>query len=169
MQTRRSITGLTHQADRIHDRKLSLIITRAEFDEQVKGVVECLVRSRKGAINLVDDHNHAQPKSQRLPQHETSLRHWPFNRIDQQQRAIYHVQDALDLATEIGVTGGINDVDFGTLQLTAVFLARMVIPRSRSRSLESMMRSPTLAVSRKTWDCLSIPSTKVVLPWSTWA
>src|SRR5215212_3081324 len=53
--------------------------------------------------------------------------------------------------------------------MTAVFLARMVIPRSRSRSLESRMRLPAVEGSRKTFDCLSRPSTRVVLPWSTWA
>jgi len=54
-------------------------------------------------------------------------------------------------------------------QVMAVFLARMVIPRSRSRALVSRMRSPVRAPSRKTLACLSMPSTSVVLPWSTWA
>ena len=51
----------------------------------------------------------------------------------------------------------------------AVFLARIVMPRSRSRSLESMISSPAASGSRKMCDCLSRPSTSVVLPWSTWA
>ena len=51
----------------------------------------------------------------------------------------------------------------------AVFLARMVMPRSRSRSLESMTRSTVSWFSRYTPPCLSIWSTRVVLPWSTWA
>src|SRR4051812_25230772 len=45
----------------------------------------------------------------------------------------------------------------------------MVIPRSRSRSFESMMRSATTSFSRKTPACLSMASTSVVLPWSTCA
>src|SRR3984885_1616493 len=54
-------------------------------------------------------------------------------------------------------------------QRTAVFLARMVMPFSRSRSPESMTRSviswwaPNAPVWRKR------ASTRVVLPWSTWA
>ena len=52
---------------------------------------------------------------------------------------------------------------------TAVFFARIVMPFSRSRSIESMTRSATSAFSRKAPDCQSIASTKVVLPWSTWA
>src|SRR5690349_22834343 len=45
----------------------------------------------------------------------------------------------------------------------------MVMPFSRSRSMESMARS---AISPRAWDWLpwrSMASTRVVLPWSTWA
>ena len=43
------------------------------------------------------------------------------------------------------------------------------MPRSRSRSLLSMTRVSTFSFSRKTLDCASIASTRVVLPWSTCA
>src|SRR4051812_31868275 len=52
---------------------------------------------------------------------------------------------------------------------TAVFLARIVMPFSRSRSIESMTRSLTSWFSRNAPDCHSIASTSVVFPWSTWA
>jgi hypothetical protein len=50
-----------------------------------------------------------------------------------------------------------------------VFFARIVIPRSLSRSLESMTRSATASLARKVPDWRSMASTRVVLPWSTWA
>ena len=53
--------------------------------------------------------------------------------------------------------------------VTAVFLARIVMPFSRSRSVESMTRSFTSWFSRKEPACQSSASTSVVLPWSTWA
>ena len=52
---------------------------------------------------------------------------------------------------------------------TDVHLARMVIPRSRSWSLESMARSACASLARKMPDWASSWSTSVVLPWSTWA
>jgi hypothetical protein len=52
---------------------------------------------------------------------------------------------------------------------TDVTLARMVMPRSRSRSLESIARSATCWLERNEPDWRSRQSTKVVLPWSTWA
>ena len=50
-----------------------------------------------------------------------------------------------------------------------VFFAMMVMPFSRSRSIESMTRSATCSLARKMPDCHSMASTRVVFPWSTWA
>ena len=47
---------------------------------------------------------------------------------------------------------------------TEVHLARMVMPRSRSRSLESIARSATAWLSRNAPDWRSSASTSVVLP-----
>ncbi len=47
---------------------------------------------------------------------------------------------------------------------TAVFLARIVMPFSRSRSIESITRSATSWFSRNEPDCQSIASTSVVFP-----
>ena len=52
---------------------------------------------------------------------------------------------------------------------TEAFLARIVMPRSRSRGLVSMISAPTCWWARKTWPCINSASTSVVLPWSTWA
>ena len=57
----------------------------------------------------------------------------------------------------------------GGVHRTAVFLARMVMPFSRSRSRESMTRSTTSAFSRTPPVWRMKASTSVVLPWSTWA
>ena len=43
------------------------------------------------------------------------------------------------------------------------------MPRSRSRSFESITRSATFSLSRKVPLWRSSWSTSVVLPWSTWA
>src|SRR5271157_149128 len=51
----------------------------------------------------------------------------------------------------------------------AVFLARMVMPRSRSNSLESITRSTCVSLARKVPLWFSMASTSVVFPWSTCA
>ncbi len=65
-----------------------------------------------------------------------------------------------------GVSTMLTRVSF---HCTEAALARMVMPRSRSRSLESMARSVTFWFSRNVPDCWRSLSTRVVLPWSTWA
>src|SRR5260221_9194078 len=45
----------------------------------------------------------------------------------------------------------------------------MVMPRSRSRSFESITRSCTCSCAAKVPDCCSSLSTRVVFPWSTCA
>ncbi len=58
---------------------------------------------------------------------------------------------------------------FTSPKRTAVFLARIVMPFSRSRSIESSTRSATFWLSRNEPDCQSMASTSVVFPWSTCA
>src|SRR5262245_46721563 len=53
-------------------------------------------------------------------------------------------------------------------QVTVVFFARMVIPRSRSSANESITRSATFSLAQKTPVWRSITSTRIVFPWSTW-
>jgi hypothetical protein len=58
---------------------------------------------------------YAQSERQCFAQHKACLRHRPFDAVDQQQCAVDHVQHALDLTAEVGVTGRIDDVDFGVV------------------------------------------------------
>ena len=58
-----------------------------------------------------------KPDLERLRHHEFGLRQRAFGGVDQHQRAVHHVEDALDLAAEIGVARRIDDVDAGVLPL----------------------------------------------------
>ena len=69
------------------------------------------MRIGAGAIDLVDHDDGRAAELERLAQHEARLRHRAVERIDDEQHAVDHAQDALDLATEIGVAGRVDDVD----------------------------------------------------------
>ena len=92
-------------------RKIELRIGRADRREQVEDLVVHLMRACIGPVDLVDHHDRPEPVRQRLHGHELGLRHRAFGGIDQQQHAIDHGQDALDLAAEIGMAGRIDDVE----------------------------------------------------------
>ena len=72
-----------------------------------------LVRAGVGAVDLVDHNDRVQAARQRLADHELGLRQHAFGRVYQHDGAVHHVQDAFDLAAEIRVAGGVDDVDAG--------------------------------------------------------
>ena len=159
--------------DAVDDREVELVDVGVEVEEQVLDLVDDLGDAGVGTVDLVDHEDHRQLGLERLAQHEAGLGERALGGVDEQQHAVDHRQRPLDLAAEVGVARGVDDVDLHVavrgLVLTAVFLARIVMPFSRSRSMESMTRSLTSWLARNAPDCQSILSTRVVLPWSTWA
>ena len=153
----------------VEDREIELLVGGVERGEQVEHLVDHLHRARVGAIDLVDDDDGLEAHAQRLRHHELGLRQRAFGGIDQHQRAVHHVEDALDLAAEIGVARRVDDVDAGVLpddrgrlgEDGDAALALEVVGIHRAFDLPLV-----LAV---TPDCCSSRSTSVVLPWSTWA
>ncbi len=93
------------------DGKVELRVGGVERGEQVEHLVHHLVRPRIGAVDLVDHDDGLEPHLQRLRHHELGLRQRALGGVDQHQRAVDHVEDALDLAAEIGVARRIDDVD----------------------------------------------------------
>jgi hypothetical protein len=138
----------------VEHREVELLVGGVERGEQVEHLVEHFGDARVGAVDLVDGDDRARPSFSALPSTNLVCGIGP-SAASTSTRAVDHRQDALDLAAEIGVAGRVDDVDARVLPLDEVHLARMVMPRSRSRSLESMARSATCWLSRKVPDCLS--------------
>ena len=65
-----------------------------------------------------------EAEGQGLAGHEAGLGHRAFDRVDQQQHAVDHRQHALDLAAEVGVARGVDDVDVGVAVLDGAVLRR---------------------------------------------
>ena len=65
----------------------------------------------QGAVQFVDHEDRSKADLEGLAQHEPGLRHWPFGGVDEEQASVGHVEDALHLATEVGVSRGVDDVD----------------------------------------------------------
>ena len=63
---------------------------------------------------------------QRLAQHEAGLRQRTLARVDEQQHAVDHRQAALDLAAEVGVTRGVDDVEDDSVVAAAVLDRRVL-------------------------------------------
>ena len=99
----------------VEDRELELILGGVEVDEEVVDLVQDLGRARVRAVDLVDDHDRRQPRLQRLLEHEAGLGQRAFGGVDQQEHPVDQRQRALDLGAEVGVAGGVDDVDVDVL------------------------------------------------------
>ncbi len=99
----------------VEDREIELLFARIERGEQVEHLVGDLRGPRVRPVDLVDGHDRAQPDLERLRHHELGLRQRAFGGIHQHDGAVHHVEDALDLAAEIGVPGGVHDIDAGAV------------------------------------------------------
>ena len=97
--------------DAVDDREVELVDVGIEVEEQLLDVVHDLGDAGVGSIDLVDHEDHRQLRLQRLAQHEAGLGERTFGRVDEQQHTVDHRQRPLDLATEVGVSWRVDDVD----------------------------------------------------------
>ena len=95
----------------VEHREIELVFLGVEVDEQVVDLVQHFLRTRVGAVDLVDDHDRRQVRFQRLAQHIPRLRQRAFAGVHQQHDAIHHLQRALHFAAEIAVAGRVDNVD----------------------------------------------------------
>ncbi len=95
----------------VDDREVDLLGVGVEVEEELVDLVDDLGDAGVGAVDLVDDEDHRQLCLQRLAQDEAGLGQRSLGGVDEQQHAVDHGQAALDLAAEIGVAGGVDDVE----------------------------------------------------------
>ena len=95
--------------------KLELVIIGTKVHHEVERVVEGALGVGAVAVDLVDDHHDAQAARDGVAQNKAGLRHGALSCVYQQQRAIGHLEHALHLATKVGVSRGVNDVNFDAL------------------------------------------------------
>ena len=103
--------GIAVQGRRIDDREVQLLVGRAELVEQVENLVDHPVRTCAGTVDLVDHHDRLEAHGERLLGNEARLRHRSVHRVHQDQHRVDHRQHAFDLATKVGVSRGVDDVD----------------------------------------------------------
>ena len=94
----------------VDDLEVDLIVVRAQLQKQLEHFVDDLFVIA-AAVDLVDDDHGLFVEPERLFEHIAGLRHAPLDRVDEQQYAVDHGQNALHLAAEIGVPRSVDDVD----------------------------------------------------------
>jgi hypothetical protein len=95
------------------DGEIELFVIGIEAHEQVEHFVQHFLRAAVGTVDLVDDDDRLEAQRQRLAGDELGLRHRPFGAVDQQDHPVDHAENAFHLGAEVGVAGGVDDVDAG--------------------------------------------------------
>ena len=97
--------------DGVDHREIELVGVGRQIKEEILRQRDDFLGTGSGAVDLVDDDDRSQAQRERLLKHGARLRHRAFDRVDQQQAAVGHVEHALDLAAEVGVAGRVDDID----------------------------------------------------------
>jgi len=83
----------------------------SRVDEEVVDLVDHLVDPGVGPVDLVDDEDDGKLPLEGFLEHEAGLRKRALGGVHEQQHRVDHLQRPLQLAAEIGVDRGIDDVD----------------------------------------------------------
>ena len=116
--------------DHVLHGELKLVVGGAQVGHEVQAVVVGLLGVGARTIDLVDDDHDLKAGVDSVTQHEAGLGHGALKGVDQQQGAVGHTQHALDLAAEVGVARGVDDVD-----LDVLVLDRDVLGENRNAAL----------------------------------
>ena len=92
-------------------REVELLVRGVQLEKKLENHVQNLVGAGVFAVDLVDDDDRLEPVLHRLAKDEFGLRLRAVVGIDDEEDAVDHLHDPLDLAAEVGVARGIHDVD----------------------------------------------------------
>src|SRR5690606_39369604 len=103
--------GNSVQCRGIHHREIELLFCCTQTVEQVKHLINNPLGTCTGTVDLVDHHNRVEALLEGLLGDEAGLRHGSAYGVHDQQHGIHHRQNPLYLTAEVGVSGGVHDVD----------------------------------------------------------
>src|SRR5215204_3178731 len=101
----------------VQDGEIQLLVRGAEVGHQVEGEVDDLVGAGVRAVHFIYDHDGLEAEFDGLAQDEARLGHGTLGCVHEQEAAVHHAEDAFDLAAEVRVARGVDDVDLDSLVL----------------------------------------------------
>ena len=117
----------------------------------VVDLLDAAVEIGADLVHLVDEHDARHAVLVGLAPHRLRLRLDALVAVEHAYRAVEHAQRALDLDGEVDVAGGVDDVEALACQNVVVAADVIVMPRSCSCSIQSMVAAPSWT-SPILWD-----------------
>ena len=108
LQIQNSMSGLCRC---IQERTVKLLIRSTKVHQKLKYLIYNLIRSCFRTVYFVNADDYVQIQLKSFFQNEFGLRHGTFESINQKDNAVYHFQYTLNLAAEVSMSWGIDNVD----------------------------------------------------------
>ena len=105
------VDGVAVASGGVDDGEVEELVGCVELDEEVEDLVDGPVGACGGLVDLVDDDDDGEGEREGLLEDEVGLGHGAFLGVDEEECAVGHLEDTLDLAAEVGMSGGVDDVD----------------------------------------------------------
>ena len=109
----------TGPAAGVEDREIEGLVVGAQFDEEVEYFIEHGMGPGVGAVDFVDDDDRAKLVLECFFENEAGLGHRALGGVHQEEHAVGHAENAFDFAAEVGVAGGVDEVDLDGLAVGA--------------------------------------------------
>ena len=104
-----SITSFCGSIDK---RAVKLLIAGLKVHQKFQNFVYYFSRTSLWTVDLVNTYDNRQVQFQCFLQYEFGLRHGSFKSIHNKDDTVYHFQYTLNLAAEVCMTWGVDDIDF---------------------------------------------------------
>ena len=106
----------------IYYREIKLILSSIKVAHEIEYHLINFLWTAVRLIHLINNNDRLQTELQSFLQHETGLRHRTLESVNKQETTVCHIEHALHLTTEVGVSRSIEDIDFNTFPIDRYIL-----------------------------------------------
>ena len=97
----------------VYEWAFKLLLVSIQINKEFQYFIDDFLRSCFRTVDFIDAHDNRQFQFQSLAQYELGLWHGTFKCIYYQNYTIYHLENTLYLAAEVGMSRCVDDIDLG--------------------------------------------------------
>ena len=91
-----------------------MVVCSIKVAHEIEHFLLHLIRTAVWLVDLIDHNNRLLTHLEGLLKHKSCLRHTTLERIDEQQHSVRHIENALNLTSEVAMARGVYNIDFNS-------------------------------------------------------
>ena len=99
----------------IDERTVKLFVGSVQIDQKLQHLVDDFIRACFRPVNFINADDNGQFQFQRFFQNKFCLRHRAFKSVDNEDNAVYHLEDTFNFTAEVGMSRRIDNINFCVL------------------------------------------------------